>query len=79
MGSYYADSFDLDLIRTEGRNLLTVIGGGGGGLSGGCRWHTAKEEVITKTVSSPLDKDRYTLKQGLFFCGRVAISVSVWC
>lgn len=30
MGSYYADSFDLDLIRTEGRNLLTVIGGGGG-------------------------------------------------
>lgn len=76
MGSYYADSFDLDLIRTEGRNLLTVIGGGGG-LSGGYRWHTAKEEVITKTVSSPLDKDRYTLKQGLFFCGRVAISV--WC
>lgn len=76
MGSYYADSFDLDLIRTEGRNLLTVIGGGGG-LSGGYRWHTAKEEVITKTVSSPLDKDRYTLKQGFFFCGRVAISV--WC
>lgn len=34
MGSYYADSFDLDLIRTEGRNLLTVIGGVGGGFPG---------------------------------------------
>lgn len=50
------DSYDLDPGRTEGRNLLIVIGGGGW-LSGGCRWHTTKEEVITKTVSSPLDKD----------------------
>lgn len=51
------DSYDLDPGRIEGRNLLMVIGGGGEGLSGGCRWHTTKEEVITKTVSSPLDKD----------------------
>lgn len=42
MGSYYADSFDLDLIRTEGRNLLTVIGGGGGGAFRGLQMAHSK-------------------------------------
>lgn len=79
MGSYCVDSYDLDPGRTEGRNLLIVIGGGGGALRGLQMAHNKRGKSSQKLFHLLLIKIVmclvYMLKQKFFFCGRVAISV----